>query len=88
MRGLEASNELLLGRRLASLEASHESRRHRISDELLGATEPRIIRMKTSELSRVQADFEQRRGALERARRVEVLSLRVAAGIVEVTGVR
>jgi ATP-dependent helicase HepA len=88
MRGRAASNELLLGRRLASLDASHESRRRRVSEELLGATEPRIIRMKTSELSRVQADFERRRTALERTRQVEVLSLRVAAGLVEVTGVR
>jgi hypothetical protein len=44
--------------------------------------------MKTSELSRVQADFERRRAVLERARQVEVLSLRVAAGLVEVTGAR
>ena len=88
IRGLEASNELLLGRRLASLETFHESRQRRVSAELDGATEPRIIRMKTSELTRVQADFEQRRAVLERARQVEILSLRVAAGLVEVTGVR
>ena len=44
--------------------------------------------MKTSELTRVQADFEQRRAVLERARQVEIFSLRVAAGLVEVTGVR
>lgn len=88
VRRLAASNELLLGRRLASLEASHQSRQRRVSDELLGATEPRIIRMKTSERSRVQADYERRRAALERARQVEVLSVRVAAGLVEVTGAR
>ena len=88
MGGLEVSNELLLGRRLASLETFHESRQRRVTAELHGATEPRIIRMKTSELARVRADFERRRAVLERARQVEVLSLRVAAGLVEVTGAR
>jgi len=85
IRVLEASNELLLSRKLASLETFHENRRHRVSAELAAATEPRIIRMKTSELARVQADFEQRRVALERARQVEILSRRVAAGLLEVT---
>jgi SNF2 family DNA or RNA helicase len=85
VHGLEASNELLLSRKLASLETFHENRRRRVSAELAAAAEPRIIRMKTSELSRVQDDFEQRRTALERARQVEILSQRVAAGLVEVT---
>jgi ATP-dependent helicase HepA len=85
IRDLEASNELLLSRKLASLETFHENRRRRVSSELAAATEPRIIRMRTSELSRVQEDFEQRRATLQRARQVEVLSLRVAAGLVQVT---
>ena len=42
--------------------------------------------MRTSELSRVQEDFERRKAALERARQVEVVSRRVAAGLLEVTG--
>jgi len=82
---LESSNELLLTRRLASLDAFHESRQRRIEAELRGASEPRIIRMKTSELSRVKGDYEQRRAALERARQVDVVTQRVAAGIVEIT---
>lgn len=85
VRGLEASNELLLSRKLTSLETFHENRQRRVSAELAAATQLRIIRMKTSELSRVQEDFEQRRAALERARLVEVLSRRVAAGLVEIT---
>jgi superfamily II DNA or RNA helicase len=88
MRELEASNELLLGRKLASLETFHESRQRRVSAELHAATEPRIIRMKKSELTRIQAEFAQRKAALQRARQVEILSLRVAAGLVEVTGAR
>jgi superfamily II DNA or RNA helicase len=81
---LEASNERLLARKLASLETFHENRRRRIGADLAAATEPRIIRMKTSELSRVEADFGQRKALLERARQVEIVSQRVAAGIVEV----
>lgn len=83
---LEASNELQVSRKLASLTSFHEGRRRRVSAELEAAREPRIVRMKTSELARLDRDFEQRKAALERARRTEILSVRVAAGLLEVTG--
>ena len=82
---LEMANELQVSRRLASLTSFHEGRRRRVSAELDGASEPRIVRMKTSELARLERDFEQRKAALERARRTEILSVRVAAGLLEVT---
>jgi hypothetical protein len=84
LRALEATNEVLLNRRLASLNSFSEARRRRVAAELGEATEPRIVRMKTSELARVEADFERRHAALERARRVEVLTERVAMAVVEV----
>jgi superfamily II DNA or RNA helicase len=85
VRGLEASNGVLLDRKLASLETFHEHRRVRVSAELAAASESRIIRMKTSELSRIQEDFAQRKAVLERAREADILSRRVAAGLIEVT---
>ena len=80
------SNELQVSRRLASITSFHEGRRRRVSAELEGAREPRIVRMKTSELARLERDFEERKAALERARRTEIVSFRVAAGLLEVTG--
>jgi hypothetical protein len=83
---LEASNELLVQRQLASLESYHGNRERRVNSELASATDPRIARMKRSELARIETDFERRRVALERARHVDVVSQRVAMGIVEVSG--
>jgi SNF2 family DNA or RNA helicase len=88
LRDLEATNELLLNRRLASLDSFHNSRRQRVAAELQDATEPRIVRMKTSELARVDADYQRRVAALERARQVEILTDRVAMALVEVTDER
>ena len=79
------SNELQVSRRLASITSFYDSRRRRVSAELEGAREPRIVRMKTSELARLERDFEQRTAALERARRTEIVSVRVAVGLLEVT---
>jgi len=87
-RALKDSNEVLLNRRLASLQSFHDSRHRRVREELEGAAEARIIRMKTSELARIEADYTRRRAALERAGDVEILSRRVAAGIVEVADAR
>ena len=88
LRNLEVTNEVLLNRRLASLNSFYVSRRTRVAAELRDAKESRIVRMKTSELARADADYELRSGALERARRVEVLADRVAMAIVEVVDAR
>ncbi len=85
VREIHTSNELQINRRLASLEGFHKNRTQRVSAELQGASEPRIVRMKTSELARLDADFQRRGTLLERARQVEVLPVRVAAGVLEVT---
>lgn len=84
LRNIESSNEVVLNRRLASLNSFYESRRNRVANELRDANEPRIARMKTSELARVNADYERRRAALERGRRVELLADRVAMALIEV----
>jgi hypothetical protein len=81
---LRAENEALVHRKLASLEAYHRSRLNRIAAELALATDERIVRMKTSECDRVQRDFEQRRQDIESRRLADIVTQRIAVGIVEV----
>ena len=83
---LKVQNEALLVRRLASLESFHAARRRQVEAEISAATEPRIVRMKGSQLARIDADYESHIEALKRARQVEIVSRRVAAGLVEVVG--
>jgi hypothetical protein len=87
VRRLEASNELLLNRRLASLDSFYESRQRRVRVELDAATHPRITRMKESELSGIVAEHECRRSELERRRQVDVIARRVATGFMEIIDV-
>jgi hypothetical protein len=82
---LAQTNDVLIDRRLASLQSFYDNRLRRVRDEHEIATDARIIRMKAAELTRVQSEYDQRVQDLERARNVEVLTERVAAGFLEVT---
>jgi hypothetical protein len=84
LRALGEENEALITSRLGSLEAFYENRLRRVRRDLEEATEQRIIRMRNSELGRIEAEYEARRLALERARDIEIVTRRVAAGVVEV----
>lgn len=81
---LVEANDVLIDRRLASLQSFYDNRLRRIREESRVAAEPRIMRMKAAELSRVEFEYNQRANDLERARTVEILSQRVAVGYVEV----
>ncbi len=82
---LAKTNDVLIDRRLASLRSFYENRLRRVREEHDTATESRIVRMKAAELARVQSDYEERARDLDRARSVEILSERVAAGLLEVS---
>lgn len=82
---LAQTNDVLIDRRLASLQSFYDNRLRRVQDEHEAATDARIVRMKAAELARVQSEYDQRASDLERARNVEVLTERVAAGYLEVT---
>jgi hypothetical protein len=82
---LAQTNDVLIDRRLASLQSFYDNRVRRVRDEHEAATDARIVRMKAAELARVQSEYDQRASDLERARNVEVLTERVAAGFLEVT---
>jgi ATP-dependent helicase HepA len=81
---LTRANGALVDRRLASLRSFYDNRVSRVSTEHAAATDERIVRMKAAELVRIQAEYEQRKADLDRARNVEILSERVAAGYLEV----
>lgn len=82
---LAEANDVLINRRLASLQSFYDNRLRRVQDEHDAASNARILRMKAAELTRVKSEYDERIGDLERARNVEILSERVAAGFIEVT---
>jgi superfamily II DNA or RNA helicase len=62
-------NETLTEHRLQSLNASHHARCQLLGDQLDQATDEKIRRMKQSELSRAEKDYERRRRELQQAAR-------------------
>ena len=81
---LKASNEILVGRRLASLEAHFQRRIERLAHELATIDHERIKRMKTAEKARIERDYAARRAEIESRMAADIVSQRVAAGILEV----
>ncbi len=81
---LRGSNDVLIDRRSASLQSYYSHRLDRVRADLEAATEPRIVRMKQAELARIESEFEKRSEALRAARELEILTERVAAGVMEV----
>lgn len=82
---LSQTNDVLIDRRLASLQSFYDNRLRRVHAEHEAASEARIVRMKAAELARVQSEYDHRTSDLEQARKVEILTERVAAGFLEVT---
>ncbi|MEH1800481.1 MAG: SNF2-related protein [Nostoc sp.] len=78
---LRERNNTLLNRKLASLDAYYQNRLQRLETELNQAKDERIIRMKESERSRIQRDYESKRSDLENRSEADIISQRVAVGI-------
>ena len=85
LQELRSRNETLITRKLASLDAYHRSRLKRIELELASNTDERIRIMKTAERNRAESDYEGKRQAIESRRSADILSQRIAAGILEVS---
>lgn len=81
---LRDANETLVVRKLASLDAHYRSRLARVQAERSAATDPRIARMKEAEQARIERDYEQKRKVIESRRDADIISQRVAAGILEI----
>ena len=85
LQELRTRNEMLITRKLASLDAYHRSRLKRIEMELASNPDERIQIMKTAERNRAESDYEGKRQAIEKRRSADILSQRIAAGILEVS---
>jgi hypothetical protein len=82
---LRTRNELLVARRLASLETYHHNRLTRLQTEIVASSNERITRMKTSERARIEHDYEAKRQEIEQRRNADIIRERIAVGILEVT---
>jgi ATP-dependent helicase HepA len=78
---LRDKNKTLLNRKIVSLDAYYKNRIQRVENELNQAKEERLIRMKESERSRIQRDYESKRSELENRREADIITQRVAVGI-------
>jgi hypothetical protein len=81
---LRERNDALLNLRLANLETYHRQRRDRVAADLQQATEPRIRRMRQSELARIERDYSASLEELGGQRAADIIGLRVAAGLLRI----
>ena len=81
-----AENRDLVQHREQSLTASHMARRKLLEDQIDGATNDKIRRMKEGELARANGDYERRIEELQRmADSADIHATMVAEGVLEVT---
>lgn len=78
------ANRQLAEQQLASLARYYDRRVARINAELSSATDRRIQRMKKSELRRIQQEQERRQREIEARKKADIISQRVAYGLLEV----
>lgn len=81
LSALRERNNTLLNSKLASLDAYYQNRLARVEVELNYAKNERIVKMKESERSRIERDYETKRRDLENRREADIVSQRVAVGI-------
>ena len=80
------ANRQLLDRRLAVLHSYHDARRQRVEAELQRVTEAKVVRMKEAERDRIEKDFRTQVLGLEQRKESDIISERIAAGVIEVLG--
>jgi superfamily II DNA or RNA helicase len=83
---LRDKNKTLLNRKIVSLDAYYKNRIQRVENERNQAKEERIIRMKESERWRIERDYASKRSDLENRREADIITQRVAVGILLVQG--
>ncbi len=84
LRELRNKNARLAEQQMASLDAYHQNRLQRVAAEASQATDVRIARMKEAEKDRIERDYERRRAEITERSEADVISDRIAAGILEV----
>jgi ATP-dependent helicase HepA len=83
---LRDRNNNILNNKLASLDSYYQNRQTRVKNELKHTNNERIVKMKESELSRIQRNYETKRRELENRSEADIVSKRVAVGILLVKG--
>ncbi len=81
---LRERNQRLAAQKMASLDAYYQNRLRRVRAEAAQAVDQRIVRMKEAEGDRIDRDYSRRREEIEERLRADIVSERVAAGILEV----
>jgi hypothetical protein len=84
LQQLQEENDNLLDRKLASLDTYYQNRLQGVENEIEQAREKRILRMKKAERERIKSDYSSKRSEIESRREADIVSQRVAAGILEV----
>jgi hypothetical protein len=78
------TSEVLVARRLASLEAHNHRVGQRLAERVAAAVEPRIARMRNAQREHADLLYRQRRQRLEKRRGADVVSHRIAEGALTV----
>lgn len=81
---LAQRNEMFFTRRLTSLETYYNGRIGRAKLDLENATEERIQRMRKSEYERLKQELRQQHQDLENRRQSDIVTKRIAVGLLEV----
>ncbi|MCK6580971.1 MAG: DEAD/DEAH box helicase [Anaerolineae bacterium] len=81
---LQIRNRKLLARRLGSLDSYYQRRKDRVHADLEQATEPRIQRMKKSELQRVEHEYAARRKEIEARGNADIITKRIALAVLTI----
>ena len=81
---LRSENHQLVERTLASLDQYFRQRLEGVERDLASATDERIRRMKVSEKDRIEHEWQHKQQEIEKGRQADIVSQRVAYGILEV----
>ncbi len=79
---LRIRNDYLLDQQLASLRLYNENRLTLVGRELAESTNERIVRMKRAEKNRIERDYDEKRREIEKKRNCDILTNRIAIGLV------
>ncbi len=84
LQQLQEQNDNLAARKLASLVTYYKKRLQSVENEIKQANEKRILRMKKAERARIRSDHSQKYREIESRRQADIVSQRIAVGILEV----
>ena len=82
---LQATNAALVDQRIASLDLYYRALIAQLDGVLASSSNERIARMKRSERERREREHARRRAELDRRRDADIVSERIAVGVLEVS---